>query len=941
MNTKIKILFSLIIFICLNQVSFSQNNEVWKQNIDKSDEFLAKKDYKNALDWANKSLVDVKKTFGVKNEREFTILGKIGKIYYLQGNYDKAIEYYTLEKDLIVEIKGANSAPYARSINNLSVLYQTMGKSDKVESLLIESVKIKKEILGENDTSYAKSLNNLGQYYLTAGKFPEAESLFLQSLEIKKKHLAEDDASYGLTMINLGLLYKAIGDNTKAKALMEEAYNQLKKSLSDDDPELVNAIFNLGILYLQTGEKDKAAPLIAKSKAIEGKLSSDLKISSATSLYNLAQLKIGLKENAEAQAILENLIIKFKAKFGNSHPLYVQIIRTLGVSYWIDEKYNKAFECLKEAMALTQLMYDEDNVNYATALHNFAGLLKEMKEFETAEEYYKKSFDIYKLQIDKYFPYYSEAEKAKFYLNLKEKFEMYNCFIIQRVIDNPTIVGEMYDFQLATKGVLLNYSKKLRKSIYSSNQPALIKKYDDWIIQKEYLVKLYNMSRVELKQTKVNLDSLELYVNGLEKELSLASSQYGNESSTGKYNWKDIQKKLKPNEAAVEIIRFKFFNKGWADSTYYAAMVLTAETKDFPVLIIHENGNDMDKSYLKNYKSLIKSKFPDKKSYNAYWSKIEEFIKDKDVVYVSLDGVYNNININTLQRPDNSYVLDNKSIYIVSNTKDIFDIEKTKNVFSANPNAILLGAPTFNIQGNNFKVKDYTAKEDLNVDENINKIEISELPGTKLELDVIGNLLNENKWKVEKFTEKNASENTFKTFKSPSLLHVATHGYFFNGINDKSQDRVFGVDVEKAAQNPLLRSGLLLAGASNSLNFDFNNTQNDENGVLTAYETMNLNLDKTNLVVMSACETGLGEVMNGEGVYGLQRAFLISGAKSLIMSLWTVDDKATQELMTTFYGNWIGGQPIGKAFRNAQLKLKENYKQPYYWGAFILLGEVN
>lgn len=941
--TKLNILFLLSLFIFSAINLHSQVDEFWKKNIDKSDEFLSKKDYKNALDFAFKSLADVKKTFGEKNEREFNVLGKIGKIYFLNGDYQKAIEYYSKEKDLILEIKGIQSAPYARAINNLSVIYQTLGQSEKVEEFLIEAVKIKREVLGENDTSYAKSLNNLAQYYQSIGKFPEAETLFLKSLDIKKKQLTANDPSYSLTLINLGILYKAIGDNNKAKILLEEAYNNLKNNLKEDDPELVNAIFNLGILYLKTGDEEKAKPLLEKSKSIENKLNSDLKISSAQSLFNLAQLKIGLKQNQEAQVILDNLAQNFKKKFGNTHPLYIQIIRTLGISYWISENYKKSFEYLQESLKLTELLYDETSLNYAMALHNFAGLLKEMKEFTSAEEYYKKSFEIYKLQIDKYFPYYSETEKAKFYLNLKERFEMYNCFITQRVIDNPTIVGDMYDFQIATKGVLLNYTKKLRKTIYSSENKNLINKYENWIKQKEYLVKLYNMSNVEFKQTKVNLDSLELYVNNLEKELSLESSKLGNVTNTTQYTWKDIQKKLQPNEAAIEIIRFKFFNKGWVDSTFYAAMVITSETKEFPVLITFENGNDMDKLYLKNYKNLIKSKFPDKKSYSIYWEKIEEFIKDKDVVYVSLDGVYNNINLNTLLRPDGSYILDNKSIYIVSNTKDIFDLEKSQNKFSNSPNATLIGSPKFNtlVDTSDYKIRTYVQKEDLLTDENANKIEIAELPGTKVELNIIGDLLSKKNWKTTTFTEEKATENNFKSIKSTNLLHIATHGYFFKGLDNNKNDRVFGVDVEKATQNPLLRSGLLLAGASNSLNFDFGKADNDENGVLTAYETMNLNLSNTNLVVLSACETGLGEVMNGEGVYGLQRAFLVSGAKSLVMSLWTVDDKATQELMTSFYNNWLGGQPIGKAFRNAQLKLKETYKEPYYWGAFVLLGEVN
>ena len=142
-----------------------------------------------------------------------------------------------------------------------------------------------------------------------------------------------------------------------------------------------------------------------------------------------------------------------------------------------------------------------------------------------------------------------------------------------------------------------------------------------------------------------------------------------------------------------------------------------------------------------------------------------------------------------------------------------------------------------------------------------------------------------------------------------------------------------GFSKDVLVENPLLRSGLLLANAKQAI-------AEGGDGVLTAYEAKSLNLDETELVVLSACETGLGDVKNGEGVYGLQRAFQTAGVATVLMSLWTVSDNATQELMTSFYENWlIKKQNKRQAFKNAQEQLREKFPHPYYWAAFVMVGE--
>jgi CHAT domain-containing protein len=188
------------------------------------------------------------------------------------------------------------------------------------------------------------------------------------------------------------------------------------------------------------------------------------------------------------------------------------------------------------------------------------------------------------------------------------------------------------------------------------------------------------------------------------------------------------------------------------------------------------------------------------------------------------------------------------------------------------------------------------------------------------EIRQIGELIRQQKGKTIVLEGKNATETQLKAAQIPDILHLATHGFFISSENNFI--------------NPLLKSGLVLAGV-NKKTYDDNT---DEDGVLTAFEIASLDLRNTKLVVLSACETGLGEVKNGDGVYGLQRAFKIAEAKYIILSMWKVDDAATMQLMTNFYSTLLKTNDVIQSFTAAQKELRKNYPSPYYWGAFKLIG---
>lgn len=902
------------------------NSQDWQKYIQESNALLKQRDFDSALEKAKLAYDDITRVYGDSSQFHINIFGLMGRIYFYSGNYDNAIESYEAEKSLILRFRGNEDLNYARAINNLSVVFSSIGRNSEVEPLLKESIEIKRKVMGENDTSYAKSLNNLGQYYFTRGEYPEAEKLLLKALEIKKMQLNQDDPSTGLTNMNLGMLYEGLGNRDLAIEYLETALSIMKKSLPADHPDRTTTSFQLASLYVLTDQNEKADKLTKENSAIN--MSGEMTVEKANSIYNYSQLQIRLGNFDLATGALQEALPSVKQKLGMTHPLYSKMIKALGITRWVNNQLEEAYDIFMENLEITRQLYGEKNIQFASALHNVAGLLKALEEYDEADKAYFQAFDIYFYQLENYFPYFSEAEKTKFYRMMKERFDMFNSYVLVRYQDSPEILNKMYDYHIKTKGILLDYSKGMSSSVEQSGSEELKKKYKKLVNLKESLSELYNRNQLELKQLGVDMEKIEKETNDLEKEISLALSKTVKNVKKD-FNWKDIQSKLKPNEAAIEIIRFNFYTKTNVDSTIYLALILDSETINNPEILLLENAEYMDGFGLKAYKKTIKAKFPDFKSFNVYWKSIDEKIQGKDRIYLSADGVYNLINISSLRKSSDYYVLDDYTIINLNNTKELlFDnnpVDKT-NI------STFIGNPTYELEDRE-KVIMQVGETDKN-----NQILIAPLPGTEIEVQKISELFNNANRKINKFTQEKATEENFKNIKAPYILHIATHGYFLGDLSEIEGDNVFGVDVEKAVQNPLLRSGLLLSGASNFLNFDASQASGD-NGILTAYEVKNMDFRGTDLVVMSACETGLGEVMNGEGVYGLQRSFQVAGANSIIMSLWTVDDKTTQELMVEFYTRYLQGVEKIEAFRQARLVIKEKYQEPYYWGAFKLLGK--
>jgi CHAT domain-containing protein/uncharacterized protein (DUF2164 family) len=788
-----------------------------------------------------------------------------------------------------------------------------------------------------------KTLNQQGLKLYQEGKYAEATAVLEKAKTQAEKEFGKEHPDYATSCNNLGLLYDKQGLYSKAEPLYLEAKNIREKVLGKEHPSYATSCSNLAGLYVTQGLYSKAEPLLVEAKNIYEKVLGKEHPYYAMSCNNLASLYYNQGLYSKAEPLLVEAKNIYAKVLGKEHPDYATSCNNLANLYERQGLYSKAEPLYVEAKNIREKVLGKEHPDYATSCNNLGLLYYNQGLYSKAEPFYLEAVSGSLAQIENNFFHLSEKEKALFYKSFAYHFEAFNSFSLKRYSENPAILSHTYNNQLATKALLFNTSAKIKERILSSKDQNLIDLYAKWKAKREYLAKVYQMSLAEKEKKGIDQKQLEAEANELEKQLSSKSELFATANDKRRYTWQDVQQQLKKGEVAVEMIRTRYYDKKWTDSVVYIALIVKPETKNYPEMVVLAHGKSLEQEDVHYYRNCIKFKRADKFSYNKFWKPLRDKIGTAQKVYFSADGVYHQLNLLTLQNPETSkYVSEETNIQLVSNTKDLVLFNKPKKLQKnfKEYELHLFGFPDYGNKTNSTNTDRSTFAIQLDTTQRFLDANgsISSLPGTKTEVENIGNFAKSQKLKTFIYTGKQASEDNLKKLSNPDILHIATHGFFLADVPVSENDKFGEEKRQTQVENPLLRCGLLLADAQDGLKNG--EQEGKENGVLTAQEAMNLNLDNTDLVVMSACETGLGEIVNGEGVFGLQRAFQTAGAKTVLMSLWKVDDAATQEMMSLFHENLLVKKlPKREAFTQAQNKLKEKYRSPYYWGAFVMVGE--
>jgi len=887
---------------------------------------LEANNYERGKEVGKQLLLFDRKIHGVTSEEYIQSLFNYVDILLAAGDVSEAeAELEAIRKE-VPEFSNENG----QLLSKLADVCSYSGKYNKSERLFKGALELLSISDGEDSEIYNVTLSNFATLLMFQGKYDKAEDYLTQLIEESKGASWYSDQTYYATLNNLAMVQQKLGQYKASETSFKTLIRADSTSIGVNHPDFSITLSNLGLLYIDQERYMDAVRELKKSIEILKKNKETNSISYAKNLNNLAKAYQRMGRYTDAIALLEQSLKIFEKHVGKESPEYANGTFILGVTY-LNIKSPKALPTLKTALDIRAKIVGKSHPSYAECQERIAQYYWNKKNREESGKLFNSVFDNYFGQIDAFFPVLTEEEKSNFfYQKVKPSFESFATYSVEAPL-NGTTLGQLYDYQLNTKGLILAATEKVRNSIMTSGDTSLVALYEKWESSKDILTYYYS-----IHESPTQIDSLLNQSNQLEKLLVKKSEAFARSAIHQRINWKAIQQKLKPGEAALECIRYRIFDNDslkFSNGVGYAFLLLTAETKEGPQLIHFANGKELETRYLNYYRNGIRLKLDDLYTFKNYWETIQDQLVKHNIkkLIFSPDGVYNIININSIKDPfTNKYLLDEIDVRIVTSTRAL--VEETK-ARKNKGTGYLFGYPNYNV----------VTPENLQKSSSTNRSfrggmlrflrdgkGITLLPGTKVEVEQIAKNITGHFDSVHVHLEAQALESTIKSLNNPSLLHIATHGYFLD--DDESDISSSGVP------NPLMLSGLILAGAENFIKTGNNPLQKSDDGILTAYEAMNLNLSESKLVVLSACETGLGKIYPGEGVYGLQRAFQVAGAEAVIMSLWTVDDTATQLLMKNFYDQYVLTDDLYQSFRFAQQKLKEKYPEPFYWGAFILVG---
>ena len=906
---KAKDLFEII--LDFRKLKLGENHPDYATSlIDYADIMIDISNFKMADSLYNEAKEIIYVTLGDKHMLYALSLYKIGRLQSLNGDYKQALIYYTNAYELRNKILYPLHPDLAVSINSLSAIHYKMGEYEKSITYSIKAMDLRKKVLGVEHPDYASSLNNLGVFYKDMGDYKAADAYLKQALEIQKKALGEEHHVYANSLNNLGNLYKDMGDYKAAESYYKQALEIKKKALGEEHPSYAGSLNNLGNLYKDMGYF-----------------------------------------KASEEYLKQALEIKKKA-LGEEHPDYASSLNGLGNLYKIMVDYKAAEPYYIQALAIKKKVFGEEHPNFLSTQNSFAYLLLKTNRELEAYVILNKNFIKKSNEIANNFEWLNDNQKEAYWKKESAFYNNLSWFANDAFEKLPEAAGLNYNAALVTK------SKMLELKISSENYYREVDELREQLAyRRRHLAKMESDGSTE----KEKLEKLHQEADSLDKRLTQSWPEYAQQKKNLSITWDQVQQNLDICEAAIEFVRYK--NED--DSLYYYNALVVRKGDLFPKLIKLCKEEDL---------KAISPKMGFSAYYPLIWQPIEVALKDIVTIYyapvgelykIPFSAIYSSKGkgdevlaakidkrgvvvetekANTEQNAE--YLMDRYTLHELTSTRYLAMGLKQKAKEPIGTNIAMVGGVNYDyLPGTTATPKKNKKDKNANRSSESASGKLAYLEGTKTEVEQISKQVTTATWQTKLIENNDATEETITKLEgkeAKGILHISTHGFAFSeyDFNDTTVNKNSLRYSYRYSTNPMVRSGLILAGGNWAWTGSDTLTKlgAEQNGILTALEVSQLNLKKTKLVVLSACETGLGKIEGSEGTFGLKRGFKLAGVEQMIVSLWSVPDKETMELMTLFYSDLTLTLNPVTSFEKAQKEMRTKYPtDPEKWAGFVLV----
>ncbi len=935
--------------------------------------------YTEAARLAEEAVEASKAAFGPESPEYAIDLGNLASLYMLMHEYAKAkppIE----EATAIEKLLGDDGPNYAVSLRNLATLYLSMGEYGKAEPLFLQALAILKRFPNHRD--YATCLINLGHLYELTSEYGKAESLYQQATKIRKR--LPDQRDYAASLSAMGVLYMHMGEFVKAEPLIGESLAIRRKLLGKDHPDYAASLVEVGGLHMFRGEYTKAQSFLERASEILKMVFGEEHPQYGAIQNNLAGLYLRQGSYILAEALYRRASATLKKTVGENHPDYALSLANLGSLYLHMGDYASAEPLCQEAARKLERAPWKNRHDYARCLSSLARLHTARDASEKATAEFDRALQVLHGHTTNVLRGVSERRQVAFVQHAWYHVELFLSFIHQ----------EPGSTDAAFRGAEWLARWKALGAEVQTERARLLRESQDPKLQD--LVQEVEAARKELAQWTISppayarpeevrkrREAAEAEVERLDSRLAQQSARFAELGRVGRASLADVAAALPADGVLLDYVKIHDFNfkaKGtelrW-DAGRYLVFLTAAGEAPQPVLVDLGPAKPIDEKIAELRDALRKiegeEKPEDDGEVREILTAIRKLIVDpafpqireKNHWIICPDGQISLVPFESLPITDGSYLIEVKKVSYLGAGREAVAYARPPEASATPAASVLLGNPDFDLPPDAQRAElrrvegaaAGLAMRGVGGSRELREVIFKPLPATGQEVKTAARLIG-----GREYIERRALEAAVKQASRPDVLYLATHGFY---LPDQERDReawdadplspttASGVDGAMdnfllagqlgRIENPLLRCGLALAGANQREVAEGRDDIDD--GILTGMEVAGLDLWGTKLVVLSACQTGMGDLEQGEGVVGLRRVFFLAGSRRVVSALWMVPDRQTLCIMTDFIAQWQAGSSGVDALRGAQIGMIEQMRKqyghahPFYWAAFTMTGD--